>query len=500
MINKTSSSKGLPGRRFFVCSLLVIALAGCAVNPGATAIHRGMRALEKGRYAESIEWLQKSLAHLATDNERAIVFNSMGICFHKLGQEQDAIQAFEKASASNPGAVEPVFNLGVVLFETRNDDKAIACFEKAVLLNGQDNRAFEFLAAVYGRRSQWDNARRVLQEACRQTPNSPRLLTALALIELRANNINKAAELLQQALEQDARYAPAIFNLAVINRQWLQNGAQALPLFVEYARMAPSGPQQEQARSMIKEIKHDIARQNVPNVSQVPVQDAPTPAPANSAAALLPPPEPAVVFPSFEELMQVARKLEDQGRREAAFNNYLRIARAAEQADKPAIRNQCIKRAVPLADGNPQACYDLGVFYMERNRKDEAVIYFKAAAEHEPGQRPACLALAKIALEEGEYDTAIVSLKKADQIQPADPEALWLLANVYDRRLFLTNTAAEAYGRFIKRFPDNPCASNAMARIMELTGSRPPEDIPADKKQAQSFLQRMFKSSSKKPE
>jgi len=500
--------------RLLIYTALILLLGGCAGNSGPQALRRGMRALEKGRYAESISLFQRGLSNISSNNERAIVLNCMGISYHKLGQGKNALRSFEDAAAADPGAVEPVYNLGIVLFEAGNADKAILCFEKAALLDeqayppaqvrpgsslagaraqaGRDTRALEYLALIYSRRQQWDDARRVLNEALKRTHHSPRILTTLAMVELQANNSAPALELLQAALEQDAHYAPAIYNLAVINQEFLHKQDQALPLFAEYTSLVPSGLQAEQARSKIKEIKQ--TRAPPPAAAKTTTTETVT---TTSVTTQPPAVAPPVAYPSFEELMQVAGKLEDQGRREAAFNNYLRIARAAEQAGNIPVRNQAVRHAASLSEGNPQASCDLGVYFLERNRKDEAFVYLKSATDQKVNSQPAALALAKLALEKGDYDTAIVSLKKADQIKPEDPEPLWLLADLYDRSLFLTNCAASAYNQFAARFPKDRRAADAKNRLKIINPEKKPAEGTSTGKSgnSRSFWQRMFKAS-----
>jgi len=489
--------------RLFICALLVLALGGCADNSGPAALRRGLRTLEKGRAADSIPWFQRGLANATTDDQRLIAFNGLGIACHKLGQEQNAVQAFESAATINPGAVEPIYNLGIVCLQAGNDDKAIACFEKAALLDEDDTRSLEFLGIIYSRRRQWDDARRVLTEASQHTRQSPRILTALAVMELQADNVSQATELLQKALEQDAHYAPAIYNLAVVNQKLLNQREQALPLFNEYARLVPSGPQAEEVRAIIREMKKNpepvpAIKKSEPQPESTAATNQPMPsatpavstAPTQQVASVQPP-----TYPSFEELMQVARKLEEQGRREAAFNNYLKIARAAEQADKMPIRNQAVRHAISLADGNPQATYDLGVYFLEKNRKDDAYAYFKAAADQNTNSYPASISVAKLALEKGDYDAAIVSLKKADQLKPADPEALWLLAELYDRNLCLSNSAATAYVQFTERFPGDRRQAEALNRLKILKPDlKSGAALPAGARpERPSFFQRFFK-------
>lgn len=506
--------------RLIVYSALILILGGCAGNPGAQTLKKGIRAMEKGRYAESIILFQRGIANISSNDQRAIAFNCMGISYHKLKQAQKALRSFEEAAAANPRAMEPVYNMGIVLFEAGEEDKAIACFEKAAILSDRamlpaqsrsrsvvsDSRALEFMAVIYSRRQQWDEARRVLNEALKNTRHSPEILTSLALVELKADNTAKAMELLQEALEKDAHYAPAIYNLAVINHQVLNKEDQALPLFAEYTALVPSGPQADEVRSIIRKIKTPPVAPPAPPAKeegQTTPSDSAKPAKTETnaeAPGAIQPPVPVAkpaIYPSFEELMQVAKKLEDQGRREAAFNNYLRIARAAEkQESNTSVRNQAIRHASSLASGNPQASYDLGIYFLENNKKDEACFYFKSAAEKDPNTRPAAMALARLAVEKKDFDTAIVSLKKADQINPEDPEALWLLADLYDRTLLLADSAASAYTRFITRFPRDRRAGEARDRLKIIKPEPEPEKKTSTVKSvnSQSFWQRMFKT------
>ena len=150
--------------------------------------------------------------------------------------------------------------------------------------------------------------------------------------------------------------------------------------------------------------------------------------------------------------MRVARKLEKQGRNEAAINNYLRAAREAQRAGKPSVRDQAAREANGLCAQNARAHYEVGLYWVERGQPDEALAHLKQAAELSNTWYEAHLALARVAVDKNEFDTALISLKKADQSRPDRPEALWMLAQLYDRNLSLTNQARQAYELFEQRF------------------------------------------------
>ena len=168
--------------------------------------------------------------------------------------------------------------------------------------------------------------------------------------------------------------------------------------------------------------------------------------------------------------MRVARTLEQQGRREAAVNNYLRAAREAERAGKPSVRDHAVREADGLCAQNARAHYEVGLYWDWRGQPDEALAHLKQAAELSNTWYEAHLALARVAVDKTEYDTALISLKKADQSRPDRPEALWMLAQLYDRNLSLTNQAIQAYELFEQRFGGDGRSQEGRGRLKALKG------------------------------
>ena len=108
-----------------------------------------------------------------------------------------------------------------------------------------------------------------------------------------------------------------------------------------------------------------------------------------------------------------------------------------------------------------------------------------------------------MAVDKTEFDTAVVSLKQADQSNPDRPEALWMLAHLYDRSLSLTNQAIQAYEQFNQRFGGDARVQEGRDRLKTLKGDREETVNPATpaKTLAQTRWQWLFKSrSQKKPE
>jgi tetratricopeptide (TPR) repeat protein len=193
--------------------------------------------------------------------------------------------------------------------------------------------------------------------------------------------------------------------------------------------------------------------------------------------------------------MQVARTLLQQGRREAAFNNYLQAARAAGQERRPTLQQQALRAACGICANDPRLHYEVGLYFVEERRGEEALAHFKQAVAFSNTWFEGNLALARLAIDQGEYDAALVALREADRTRSERPEALWLLAQLYDRNLNLTNQAIQVYQGFAQRFANDQRSREAQARIRELTaqgkaGVAAPVS-PAD--EPPSFWQRMFR-------
>ncbi len=372
--------------------------------------------------------------------------------------------------------------------ESGREARAVPCFEMAARFDLADTRALEYLSRISRHNQRWDNARKALNDALRRAPRAPRILTALALVELQSTNMVRAISCLQEALEHDASYAPALYNLAVVNHIWLKNDSQAAPLFQDYLRLAPQGEGAEKAARALKDITQlssaAAAAQTAAVVTTVKnVSPAPVVAPP----------------PSCDELLLVARKLRQQDRNEAAINNYLLAAREAQRVGKPSLRDQAAREANGLCGQNARAHYEVGLYWVERGQPDEALAHLKQAAELSNTWYEAHMALARVATDQTEYDTAVVSLKKADQSNPARPEALWSLAQIYDRNLSLTNQARQAYTLFVQRFGADGRVQEGRERLQALGGMdhsvRPPAPVQTE---TQTRWRWLFKSRSQK--
>ncbi|MDD5679302.1 MAG: tetratricopeptide repeat protein [Kiritimatiellae bacterium] len=489
------------GLTMALCAVLLF--AGCREDPTLKAYRQGVQALKRGHYDQSIRLLNKSIELGGTNVPEALIYNSLGLAYSRIGQQGNALGAFGRSVRLDPKLSEPIYNTGVMLAESGRDTQAAACFEKAAQLDSADTRALEYLSWLYRRNQRWDDARKALNDAHHRAPREPRVLTAMALLELRADNVSRAISFLQEALEHDARYTPAIYNLAMVNHLWLKNDSQAVPLLKDYLRLAPKGENATNVLQVLQDINKAAGESAVAapppeleeSTSPVAGQAGKEKSASFPAAAKVP------AIPasrSCEELLRVARKLAQQDRNEAAINNYLLAAREAERVGKPSIRDQAAREANELCAQNARAHYEVGLYWSERGQQDEALPHLKQAANLSNTWYEAHMALARVAMDKSEFDTAVVSLKQADENCPDRPEALWMLANLYDRNLGLPSQAIQSYEQFNQRFGGDERVQEGRMRLKALRGGMEENvspSVPA-KTKAQTSWQWLFKSRS----
>lgn len=475
--------------RFGVLILVAgLLAAGCAESPARKAHRQGLQAFKRGRYEQSAALLQRSLELGGDPATRAERYNELGLALRQLSRLTDARAAFEQSAGLDDTLAEPVYNKGVLLVEEGRWQEALDCFKTAADRNASDSLALCYGGWLLLENQRWDEAREVLTEAQRRAPRNPWVLTALALLDLQANRLPAAIAGLQSALEYNARYGPALYNLARVNQQWLKNEGQAEALFEEFLRLDPGGEPAAEATRALTTIR--AARAAAQPQKTVKPSEPSQPVRAQPAVPATGQSETARAFEpvTAEDRLRVAELMVARGRREAAVNNYLLAAREADQSRRPTLRDRALRAARVQSEGNPVSCYELGLLYIELAQPVEALTCFKEAAALSNDWFEAHMELAQVAAAGGEFDAAVVAARQADQSQPDNPEGLWLLAQIYDQRLGLTERAVDSYRQFIKRFGNDERADDARTRLLALGVELTPDELKPRRSRWSSFF------------
>ena len=143
-----------------------------------------------------------------------------------------------QAVKQDPSDASALANLAILRYRNGQWDAALTDFSKVADMAPDDSRPIEYIAAMWAENSNWQEAGTMLTDAAKRDPRSPGILTAQAVVDLYTIGAPAARTRLLQVLEMDPRYAPALFNLAVINRDWLKNTPEARRYFQRYLAVA----------------------------------------------------------------------------------------------------------------------------------------------------------------------------------------------------------------------------------------------------------------------
>ncbi len=470
------------------CTLAVLlAVASCSKPPGQAEFDRGVFELRRNNPVRARALLETSIARRPGSEDNALAYNYLGIAAWRLGQYRAAQEAFEDSRRLNPTLAEPLYNLAMLHRQAGEHAQAAQLLEQAARIDETDPRPLEVLASLYAHYQQWPLARRSLHAALNRAPNSARILTALATIDLHTIGPEKSIESHLLALEKDARYAPALFNIGLIYQTRLGDAERAQAYFRRFLALKPSGPAADYARQALAQPEMPVARaldatppparEKPADAPERPVAattaPAPTPETASSAAPAPPTPPPAAPTRTpdqrDEELIRQAAARAERGDGGGALEMLLQAAGAAGQDNRAAAQEKLLRAAARIAFDDARAHLALGDFLQAQRKHADAVRAYKQATVLDAQSFPAHLGLARAATAAGEFDSALVGYQQAVRLNPRDADAQWELAQLLDRQLQLAERAVAAYREFEKLFPADPRVPRAAERIRALT-------------------------------
>lgn len=445
--------------------VLAVAVMSCGRHPGEREYRQGLRELEAGRWVRAKNLFEKSISQRPGSPESAAACNGLGIANWHLNQIEAAIKAFEESLRLNPALPEPAYNLGVLYYRSGDSVQALQRLEQADR-GGDDTRALEYAAYIHMQEENWAEARQVLQSAAARAANSPRIATMLSLAEMKLSGTEMAGFHLMQALDKNAEYGPALYNLGLLYKDKLNSPDQAFSYLSQYAELNPHGPRAAEAQAMMAQCRPE--------------------APAKKAEAggekLQPPPvqQNESVVETIEAGLQKARAEAAEGRLRNAMDHYLKAASSAARSGATARQGLILEEAAakcPELDGVHTA---LGNYWLSQGKTGFAMQAFRKSVDLDPRNAESQMGLANAALASAEYDVAAIALKNAVALAPDNPDALWSLAELYEsEELGWEDRALECYRQFEQLFPGDPRVLKARAKLFDIGSQREPEQPPA---------------------
>ena len=237
----------------FVLPVAALVVAGLFVSCGQSGsgeLAEGERLLREGNTAKAIQVLKKAST---TSPEDWRTFNLLGMAHHRAGNHADAMRAYRQVLALAEQDVSLIHKVNVVHYNLGRlyldaGKAAEAARELATYTLGAQ-RSFagsywrgtaELLASKQlGSQKMLDRAKTSLEEAIELKPNSAEARNRLALVFLQRGDTVRALAGLQRARQVDAKFAPAILNLAILHHRHSvgdpkQAKQKALQLYLEY--------------------------------------------------------------------------------------------------------------------------------------------------------------------------------------------------------------------------------------------------------------------------
>ena len=187
-----------------------------------------------------------------------------GLARLRRGEYEGAARQLERAARKAPENATAYCNLGIVCWKLGRKERALEALRIAADLDPKDPRPLQFLGQILIGMEQWNEARETLKRLNDIAPDSPWVLTSLAVIAYHAGEASNTQLLLIKALDADPAYPPALYNLAVLNRDRLGKPAAAAEYFRKYLEQAPGESRAAKARAAIGELIQPAPQTNAP--------------------------------------------------------------------------------------------------------------------------------------------------------------------------------------------------------------------------------------------
>jgi Flp pilus assembly protein TadD len=128
-----------------ILPLLLLARAGVCPAQGVVSHTEVERELRQAHYAQVLELTSRALVAKPRDPQMRFWH---ALSLDKLGQKDQALQAYRALTQDHPELPEPHNNLGVLLMAQGEQEAAKAEFEQALRMNADDVQALENLGDV----------------------------------------------------------------------------------------------------------------------------------------------------------------------------------------------------------------------------------------------------------------------------------------------------------------------------------------------------------------
>lgn len=487
---------------FFLAAVTLF--AGCA-PPGARALLRGKKLVERGKYAEAVETLRTATVLLGGTNAQA--FNYLGLACHQAGQTTEATRSYQKALALNPDLAEAHYNLGCLWLDQGKWEPAKGEFTAYTLHRPNSADGWLKLGLAQFRQSQAATAslrgaplaaaEKSFNEGLRLSPNNPEALTGLGLVRVQRGRAPEAAQFFKRALEAQPAYAAALLNLAIVEQQYLGHPQLALEKYRQYLALKPAPANADAVTAVVLQLEQEQAPAPRPagatptQPTAAPTRPSPAGAPAQARSRSSAPEPVSVETPRTPGLSkfsgtEVART---SGAARAEPPTNLPSPEPASTVPRPASSPTPAPATLPPAALSPSAetrtpryryqsppapkagnrseaerAFAQGVQAHQAQRLSEALGSYRTALRLDPSFYDASYNLGLAATQAGDLPLALSSYENALAIRPLSSDARYNFALVLKQANYPLDAANELEKLLAAR-PDDTRAHLALGNL-----------------------------------
>mgnify|MGYP001815358839 CR=1 FL=1 len=250
----------MKNRKFIVLSasvFLTFALfIGCGERSGEKEYNKALSAWKNGDLVRARTLFEKSIRKTSGNEKKSAALNQLGLILWELGETEAAAEAFNTSCNLTETLTGANLNMGIALFHAGRTDEAEVALNNVLGSNPKNQTAMALLGLIEMQKQNWAGASAELSKTVSLNPRSPAGQNALALAELHQNsNSDTAIKRLQQVISAYPDYTPAIYNLATIHDQWLNDQRAAKALYEQYIQKAgENGSHTEAAKKAIAQL------------------------------------------------------------------------------------------------------------------------------------------------------------------------------------------------------------------------------------------------------
>ena len=278
--------------RFLFFLALAVFISGCT-PAGPRALLAGKKLLERGDYAGAVAQLKIAAKLLATN---AAAWNYYGVALQHAGQPADAAQAYQNALKFDRDLVEAHYNLGCLRLEQNQPDAARTEFTAYTLRRGNTPEGWLKLGAAQLKLHDLLPAEKSFSTALSLNHKQRRGVERPRPGARRGRSSAGRGEVFLRRRPAHPDYAPALLNLATVDRQYLRDDAQALKNYRAYLALTPRPADWDAVNDLVKGLEQPAM---VAAVKAPPAMENETTVPAKPNAAETKPPPTAAAHPSL---------------------------------------------------------------------------------------------------------------------------------------------------------------------------------------------------------